>query len=64
MEDYAMIVILFLGGGEIEIGDGNPAGMAGCQVVKCLTDDGVIVHLDLMAVFEDQCSGRLRRFGS
>jgi hypothetical protein len=38
--------------------------MARSQIVKRLTDDGVVVHLELTTVFEDQSRGRLRRIGS
>src|ERR1039458_9999628 len=59
-----MIVILLLRGGEIEIRKSDLAGMAGRQVVEHLADDGVVVHLELMTVFEDEGRWGLRRFGS
>ena len=52
-----MVVVLFLGGREIEIGQSDLAGMAWCQIVKCLIDNGVVSDLELMAVFEDQNGG-------
>ena len=57
-----MIVILLLRGGEIEIRKSDLAGMAGRQVVEHLADDGVVVHLELMTVFEDEGRWGLRRF--
>ena len=59
-----MIVILLLGGRKIEIRESDLAAMTGRQIVKRLTDDGVIVHLELMTIFEHESGRRLRRFGS
>ena len=58
-----MIVVLFLCGWKVEIREGDFARMAGSEIVESLTDDGVVVQLDFMTVFEDEGGGRLRRIG-
>ena len=50
----AAVVVLFLGGQEIEIRESNLPGMARSQIVERLTDDGVVANLQLMTVFENE----------
>jgi hypothetical protein len=42
-----------LGGPEIEIRESDPAGMTGAKMVERPPDDGVVIDLELMTVFED-----------
>lgn len=56
----AMIVIGFLGGGEIEVGERDLVGTSVGEVEEGPADDGVILHLGLAAVLEDEHGGGLR----
>jgi hypothetical protein len=48
---------------EIEIGERNPARVSWSEVEKCFADDGIVSDFEIMAVFEDEQSRRLRRLG-
>ena len=54
LEDYAAIVVLFLRGLEVEIGESDLARVAGSQVKERCADDGVISDFEFVAVLENQ----------
>ena len=60
----AEVVVLFRCGFQIKIRNGNLAVMSGRQIVQHVSHDRVILHFDLVAVFEDQHGLRLIRDGS
>ena len=54
LEDYAAIVVLFLRGLEVEIGESDLARVAGSQVKERCADDSVISDFEFVAVLENQ----------
>ena len=50
----AAVVVLFGGRGQVEIGDGNSVAASRRHVVEQGADDGVILYLQLVAIFEYQ----------
>lgn len=70
LEVDATVVVGFLGGRKIEVGKRDLAGTSVGEVEESPVDDGVILHIRLVAVLEDEDGGglggydRLGRFGS
>src|SRR5260370_30511138 len=63
LEVHAVVVIGFACGGEIEVGEENLVGAARAEVKQSIAHDGVIDHVGLMAVFENEHSRRLSGHG-
>src|ERR1700676_37116 len=63
LEVHATVVIGFAGGGEIEVGEENLVGAGRAEVKQSIAHDGVIDHVGLMAVFENEHSRRLSGHG-
>src|SRR5437660_3662983 len=63
LEVHAPIVIGFACGGEIEVGKENLVGTACAEVKQSIAHDGVVDHVGLMSVFENQHSRRLSGYG-
>src|SRR4029077_9427002 len=59
LEVHAAVVIGFACGGEIEVGEENLVGAARAEVKQSIAHDGVIDHVGLMAVFENEHRRRL-----
>ena len=53
----------FMGGCEIEVGEGYSAGVSGSEIEQECADDGVVSQFQLVPVFEDEHSGLPRRLG-
>ena len=53
LEGYAAVVVLFLGGVEVEIGECDFARVAGRHIEECCADYGVVSNFEFVAVFED-----------
>ena len=58
LEIHATVVVGFQGGGEIEVGKQDLVGATIAEVEERPADDGVTLHFRLMAILEDQDSGR------
>ena len=52
-----------MGGGEIEVGEKDLAGAARGEVKERIADDGVVEHVGMMAVFENQHGRGLGIYG-
>src|ERR1700704_6881073 len=63
LEVHSMVVIGFAGGCEIEVGEENLVGAARAEVKQSIAHDGVVDHVGLMAVFENEHSQRLSGHG-
>src|SRR5437588_7537764 len=63
LEVDATIVIGFACGCEIEVGKENLVGTARAEVKQSIAHDGVVDHVGLMAVFENEHSRRLGGHG-
>src|ERR1700681_2917229 len=63
LEVHAVVVIGFAGGGEIEVGEENLVGAARAEVKQSIAHDGIVYHVGLMAVFENEHSRRLSGHG-
>src|SRR6267378_2887287 len=63
LEVHAMVVIGFARGCEIEVGEENLVGAARAEVKQSIAHDGVVDHVGLMAVFENEHSRRLSGHG-
>src|SRR5438132_7472000 len=59
LEVHAMVVIGFACGCEIEVGEQNLVGAARAEVKQSIAHDGVVDHIGLMAVVENEHSRRL-----
>jgi hypothetical protein len=54
LEGYAAVVVLFLGGIEIEIGESDLARVAGRHIEQSGTDDRIVSDFEFVSVFEDE----------
>src|ERR1700719_5249493 len=63
LEVHAMVVVGFACGGEIEVGEENLVGAARAEVKQSIAHDGIVDHVGLMAVFENEHSRRLSGHG-
>src|ERR1700693_5395736 len=53
LEVHAMVVIGFSCGCEVEVGEENLVGAARAEVKQCIAHHGVVDHVGLMAVLEN-----------
>src|ERR1700678_535322 len=63
LEVYAIVVIHFTGGGEVEIGQQDFLGSAIGEVKECIAHNRVVQHVGLVAVFENEHGRRLSSHG-
>lgn len=57
LEDNAAVIVLFLSRGQVEVGQGDFAGMTWGEVDEGGIHDGVVSDFKLVAVFEDKDGG-------
>src|ERR1041385_3892202 len=56
LEDYATIIVLLLGGDEVEIGERDFARVSGREVEERGADDGVVSYFKRVAILENEDS--------
>jgi hypothetical protein len=54
LEVYATVIVGFAGSWEIEVGEENLVGAARAEVKERIAHDGVVEHVGLVAVFENE----------
>jgi len=59
----AAIVVVFAGGFEVEVGEGDSAGVTWREIEEERADDGVVSEFQLVTVFEDEQGGLSRLLG-
>src|ERR1051326_7875226 len=63
LEDYAAIIVLLLGGDQVEIGERDFARVSGREIEERGADDGVVPYFKRVAIFKNEDSWILSGLG-
>ena len=60
LEIHATVVVDFVSGGEIQVGEEDLVSEAAGEIEECVPDDGIVFNVGFVAVVENQGCRRLR----